>query len=309
MRILVFNAGRFDTPEGGAVRAKQLFVYPKNLKAVRNVEADVAVFYNAWGTHLARKNLRKRGVPVVFDYTDFMHEFRSNVFEKKIARFATARALKKADAVVATAKVLVEDARKFNKNTYFVPNGVDFGAFQKVRPKQLEHPAVGFVGGFGKWVDFSLFDFDADAHFYFVGDGPSAKNLPKKENVHHVGFKPPEEARAYMAAFDVCTIPFTKNVLTDAVCPIKLFEYWASGKPVLSTPLEEVKNLNNGGVVFGSTRAEWTEALKSLLADSSKRERLAQSGFEESKKFDWKRLAEKMDGVLQNVEENREKRH
>jgi hypothetical protein len=46
---------------------------------------------------------------------------------------------------------------------------------------------------------------------------------------------------AYLYNFDVCLIPFLKNKVTEAVDPVKLYEYLSSGKPVVARDLYELR--------------------------------------------------------------------
>ena len=55
-----------------------------------------------------------------------------------------------------------------------------------------------------------------------------------------VGTKPYETLPSYLANIDVCLIPFKINQITLASNPIKMYEYLAAGKPVVSTALPEV---------------------------------------------------------------------
>jgi len=59
-------------------------------------------------------------------------------------------------------------------------------------------------------------------------------------NVHVLGRRPYAELPRYLAGFDCCLIPFLASPLTAAVSPIKLYEYLAAGRPVVSTPLPSV---------------------------------------------------------------------
>jgi hypothetical protein len=63
---------------------------------------------------------------------------------------------------------------------------------------------------------------------------------PGPGNLHFLGERPYTQLPAYLAAIDVLLIPFRLMELTHAVNPIKLYEYCATGKPIVSTPLEEV---------------------------------------------------------------------
>lgn len=51
--------------------------------------------------------------------------------------------------------------------------------------------------------------------------------------------QPYAELPAYISAFDIQTIPFVINGITNATSPVKLFEYMATGKPILTSRLPE----------------------------------------------------------------------
>ncbi len=275
------------------------------LQAAKNTDADVCVIYNAWGTRRAQAYLKKKGVPVVFDCIDFMHAFRRNPLERAVSRHATVDALKQSDAVVTTAHKLHEDALQYNANSHLVSNGVDVDFFADATAQKLEGPSVGFVGGFGDWLDFKKLHTamqDAGIRFYFIGDGPAKGDLPAQDNVWvSDGFLPQTEARRYVKGVDVCVIPFKRNALTDAVCPLKLFEYWAASKPVIASPTYELKRLIRDEALFADTQKEWKDAIASLCHDPGARTRLGAKGFIRSKRYSWKNLSRRFASILQDV--------
>jgi glycosyltransferase involved in cell wall biosynthesis len=59
-------------------------------------------------------------------------------------------------------------------------------------------------------------------------------------NVHYLGPKPYADLPAYLAHFDVATIPFVLNPITHGCSPVKLFEYMAGGRPAVCTPMREI---------------------------------------------------------------------
>ena len=86
-----------------------------------------------------------------------------------------------------------------------------------------------------------------------------------------------------MQRFDVATIPFLINDITQATSPLKLYEYWAAGKPVVSTPLTECRAFAEVGLAADA--AEFVAALdeaRRLAADPSHGERLRRLAFEHS---------------------------
>ncbi len=60
-------------------------------------------------------------------------------------------------------------------------------------------------------------------------------------NVRWLGQKRYEELPAYLHYFSVATIPFVINEITKATSPVKLFEYMAGGKPIVTTDMPECR--------------------------------------------------------------------
>ncbi|ABZ83392.1 glycosyl transferase, group 1 family protein, putative [Heliomicrobium modesticaldum Ice1] len=104
---------------------------------------------------------------------------------------------------------------------------------------------IGFIGGIGDWIDTALLAAAARAHkdwaLALIGpvetDVTALQALP---NVFFLGRKPYAVLPDYVRCFDVCLSPFRLNELTMSVNPVKVYEYLAAGKPVISTALPEV---------------------------------------------------------------------
>ena len=79
---------------------------------------------------------------------------------------------------------------------------------------------------------------NAGIDFVLIGDRPNGKTMPS--NVHFIGAKLIEELPGYLAHSDFGLLPFSPGKISDAVSPIKVFEYLFSGKSVVSTNLPEV---------------------------------------------------------------------
>lgn len=159
------------------------------------------------------------------------------------------------DLVVARTRALAEAKRAWNPNTLFLPGGVDVARFDPSRSfplppalAALPRPLLGFLGTLDDRVDVALLSACADAlptaSLLLVGPvkGHRARieALQGRPNVHLLPPCAPSEAPAYLAAFDVCLIPYRDNAYTRGLSPIKLYEYLAMGKPVVSTALPYV---------------------------------------------------------------------
>jgi glycosyltransferase involved in cell wall biosynthesis len=59
-------------------------------------------------------------------------------------------------------------------------------------------------------------------------------------NVRFLGARPRTDLPAYLKSFDVCTIPYVLDTLSESIFPLKLFEYLAAGRPVVATAMPEL---------------------------------------------------------------------
>jgi glycosyltransferase involved in cell wall biosynthesis len=69
------------------------------------------------------------------------------------------------------------------------------------------------------------------------------RHLATWSNVRLPGAVPYDALPAEAARFDVCILPYVVDASTTSINPLKLKEYLATGKPVVSTPLPEAERL------------------------------------------------------------------
>ena len=96
---------------------------------------------------------------------------------------------------------------------------------------------------------------------------------------------------------DICINPFQINYVTNRVLPTKILEYFACGKPVLSTPLAGTKELlpdEKYGILYSSSE-NFTKTLSSLLLNKDRLEKLGIQAYEYAQKnHDWKILSNQL---------------
>jgi glycosyltransferase involved in cell wall biosynthesis len=160
----------------------------------------------------------------------------------------------RADLILYCSDVLFADEREGSDAAEYVDHGVDFerfaaaGAGPASEPRDLmaiPHPRVGFIGG----IDAHTFDPDlfqevarrlADCQFVLVGDCSLPSGWCRQPNVHLLGRRPFDQIDRYMAACDVLIMPWAQNRWIEACNPVKLKEYLAVGRPVVSTPFPQL---------------------------------------------------------------------
>ncbi len=157
----------------------------------------------------------------------------------------------RADLVVYAAPHLMGEERGSVARQLLVTHGVDFDRFAlagssgesggPIDVSDLPRARVGFVGG----VDRHTFDPDLfvkvatelkDIQFVIVGGCSLPEDWCPLPNVRLVGRKPYDEVAGYMAAMDVLIMPWNSSDWIKGCNPIKLKEYLAVGRPVVTTP-------------------------------------------------------------------------
>lgn len=182
-------------------------------------------------------------------------------------------------ATVTVASSVLEE--QIDRRVLMLPNGADITELDQVDDsawrEQRNGPTVGFVGAFEYWVNFELVLKAAQrlphVTFLLVGSGRRLNDIKRMiaefdlDNVVLTGAKPYREAMSYVAGMDVCLLPFTKDAVSDGSCPLKLFEYAALRKPIVSTFTREVARIGHGWISFADDEADFVAAIESLLTD------------------------------------------
>lgn len=165
---------------------------------------------------------------------------------------------RRADVIFA----LSEETRQLMNNPrtppILIPNGVDkefFHTRTKVIPEDLKsipRPIVGYSGKLAKRIDTALLEYLAGRmpQVSFVLAGPIldrkwVKPLFNFENMYFLGDKHYSRLPLYINCFDLCIIPHNVRELENGGDPIKLYEYLAAGKPVVTTNIQGVDRFSD----------------------------------------------------------------
>jgi glycosyltransferase involved in cell wall biosynthesis len=159
--------------------------------------------------------------------------------------------------VTSVARTLHARALAQRADAVYLPNGVDDEHFAATRPEPEDaavarlraegKPIAGYYGALARWFDYELLEQTArrrpDWNFLLIGpdyDGSLRRaSLLGCPNVRWLGPRPYAHLPAYLAVFDVATIPFRLDPITMATSPLKLYEYFAGGRPVVTTAMPE----------------------------------------------------------------------
>lgn len=219
----------------------------------------------------------------VYDWIDDLAVFP---YDQRALAAMHARALREADVVASVARPLHAQALRARPDALYVPNAVESGRFEREpapNPALADpafaavlaagRPVAGYYGALAHWFDYPLLAEAArrrpDWSFVLIGpdhDGSLARSgVAALPNVHALGPRPYASLPGYLHRFDVATIPFALNDITRATSPLKLYEYFAAGRPVVSAPMPECMAYPE--VRIAGDAAAFAQALDAARAD------------------------------------------
>ncbi len=203
----------------------------------------------------------------------------------EILASAEERLAPQVDVIFTTSPRLTETRKLWNANTHYLPNVADFAHFNTALDAQTAIPAdllsisaprLGFVGAIsGYKLDFRLIrqiaELRPDWSIVLIGevgegdpwtDSSLLHGLP---NLHLLGPRPYSELPSYLKGFDVSLLPNQINEYTDAMFPMKFFEYLAAGRSVVSVDLKAIREYAD--VVFVAETPEgFVSAVEKILS-------------------------------------------
>lgn len=213
-----------------------------------------------------------------------------------------------ADVLFVGSQGLARSRQGVNAATALVPQGVDLEVFLPppggwpvpADIAAIPGPRIGLVGVLNKErVDVALLCHLADArpqwHIVLVGpvwEGLDTGALDRRPNIHRLGNKPKEQLGAYIGALDVCLLPYLINDFTRNIFPLKLFEYLASGKPFVATPVPACEEFP-GLIRVADGHEAFLAAVEAALAEDDAALRAARTAL--ARENDWdRRTADKL---------------
>lgn len=235
-------------------------------------------------------------------------------------RFILNSMIKKSDITLVVSSVLRDSFPTASRGKMrLLPNGVNIRDFSlsaecdRIR-EMYPTPIIGYVGCFEYFIDLDLILKTAESlknlTFLLVGTGREFADVQRRvqsralHNVILTGPVPHEKIAHYIGAMDICLNVFKPLPISHAACPIKLFEYLAMKKPVISTRLREVEKIDKGFLSYADTPEETCSAIKNLLDNREYAQRCAHAGYDLVKnEYDWPALVEKFVAMVKAVKD------
>ena len=305
-------------------------------KIVEENKIDIIWLYSVASNGMQSVKVAKEfNLPIIQRQLDVSHEFVNvpllKQLTKKYEKFVTSNVSK----VLCSAPQLINYAIEMGakeENVEYFPLGFDPQVFKPmVKDRQLAHDlgisdndkVILFVGTIYEFSGLeniiqkfeNVKDKIKGVKLLIVGGGPNFEKIKSlvnkkklKSDVILTNFKPQHEIPKFISLANICINPFEINKITDRIIPIKIFEYLACGKPVLSTPLKGTMDLlpkEDFGIIY-SPYDSFVESLSDLLDNTEELKELGNRGLDYViKNHDWSILADSLLKKLQNLVDNK----
>jgi glycosyltransferase involved in cell wall biosynthesis len=223
---------------------------------------------------------RSTGWPTLYDLTDDWLAADRPAAELDRIRLGEDWLLRNAAAVVACSPELVQRKSPVRTGIDTIPNAVDVAAYRRPRPRPADLPAVAalYVGTLHRdRLDIDTCVATASAladrgRIVLVGPDALEPADTKRLNTAGVivlGARRHDEVVAYLQHADVLLVPHVTTSFTDSLDPIKLYEYSAVGRPVVSTPVAGFRDATDPRIRLVAA-SEFPTAVASLLPAASR---------------------------------------
>jgi len=227
----------------------------------------------AW-TPTVAPALERLGVEVVFDSLDnwLLHPtLRAHAVD---AIDGYRRILPGAAAVFASGPASAKVLARWSPHVEVLQNGVDPKQFASPGPRPTDlpnGPVVLYAGKLADRIDTELINSVSArlsaVQFVFVGPllrREVGRQLRRHPNVHVLGDRPYALIPSYLSHSDLIWIPHRVGEGETGGDPIKMYEAWAAGRQVVTTPIDGIDRWHDRLFIVGSAEAT-TKTIAGLL--------------------------------------------
>lgn len=217
----------------------------------------------------------------VYHAIDLYKEEIDSRVRREVIHALERRHVPSADLVFASSRKIVVYLRELNDNIFLYPSAADGSEETVSIAADFPCPKVtglvaGIVGTIDERFDYELISYLSEHHgditYIIVGPmvGTQRKRaisaLAGKKNIMFIGEVDRARVPACIKRFDVCLLPYKKTEFTDAISPIKVFEYLLQGKPVVATDLDGLRDLGDA-IYRAKTKEEFGGLIRVALSE------------------------------------------
>jgi len=293
-------------------------------------EPDVIVGFGIFNTYFAMKLAKERGVPFIYYLIDTLHRLLSFKPYQFLAKEIEKKTLREADRVITINRALMDYAVEMGtdpEKSSVLGAGIDLDRFNsdidgseiraeyEIEPDDIVLFFMGWMYEFSGLREVALGlaqmkDEYPNVKLMIVGEGDLYDEIDRlrekwdcADRIILTGQQLYEKIPAFISASDMCLLPAYNNAVMQDIVPIKVYEYMACGKPVISTSLPGImKEFGEGnGIFYVDGPAEVIEKAVELVDEGligvygAKARRIVE-------KYSWESMTDEFENLIIGVE-------
>lgn len=246
---------------------------------------------------------------VVYHVSDLFEEC-SYTKNKEVLHKREEKLRKRSDVVICVSKKLYDAKAAQRDNVFYLPHGVDFELFHEAAKdggnsiKELANvprPIAGYYGTLTNHNDIELLQYCAThlpgISFVLAGQitGGDYSKLMELPNVYYLGWVPYARIPFLCAGFDVCMLQWKMGEWIRCCNPLKMFEYMASGRPIISVAIKEAM-LYSDIISIAHNKEEFCDAIRWELQNGTPER--ARKRVEITRAHSWDKHVEKISELI-----------
>ena len=280
---------------------------------------------------------KKKRIPLILDLRDIWPEAAvSTGYIKKgflyhLAEKWEKRCYKQAQKILVNSSAVFEELKNIkgvpSSKLELIPNGADLEFFKEINDNDkinedyniknkfvvLYTGLLGFAQAPEVMIDAAkILENNKDIVFLIVGGGPLKKDLESKiknlklDNVILSGQRPREEMPIFVSRGDICLIPYKNSSTFQKNVPSKMFDYMASGKPIIinleGAASDIIEKAQAGLVIEPENTSALAKAIEQLYNNKFLRKKMGDLGRSYVEKYyDKKEISKQLETILENV--------
>jgi glycosyltransferase involved in cell wall biosynthesis len=284
------------------------------IKQVKTFKPDIIIGFGIFNALFANVIARYYAIPFVYYLIDSLHTLIEEKPYRIIAKFLEQTTLRISDNILTINQALKDYTITMGanpKSVSVIPAGIDIEKYQNSKSRVMirskykiksEDTVLFFMGwlysfsGLSEVADSIISEtMNTSFKLMIVGDGDLFNSLSElansDERIILTGKVDYSEIPVLLSAADICILPAYNNKIMSNIVPIKLYEYMASSKPIISTLLKGVFQEfgEDSGIIYVNTPNEVLDKAKELV-QANRISDLGVSSLNYAKNYEWDSL-------------------
>lgn len=295
-------------------------------RKLRDFKPDAIIGFGIINAYLGLKAAKRHGIPFVYYIIDELHRLLPNRELQGTAKLIESYNMRHADAVLSINEQLRDytiDLGAKREQTVVIRAGVDLEKFSNSNGSEIrssigandDDVVLFFMGwlydfsGLKEAVEEFISYPDNRLKMLIVGKGDLWEELTRLIEEHGLqdrvvlwGWQDYDKLPDIIKAADICMLPAHANKIMMNIVPIKMYEYLASGKPVIATRLNGLMAEfgENSGVIYIDKSGD-VLSTASRLIDTGEYKIRCEQALEFTEGLDWNDLTDAFESKLRDL--------